>query len=381
MELAPKWVRKVDSTSQHRSTFSSETRVNNPRDGTALLKSRVSPESPTLSEKFVGLLHLPYLLGCIFVSFVILGPPFQFLANYLTTFDLIATAKSFPLALSALGSLLLFTFVLTYIFYSPHHMRKKILEIETPLSALLPNGEDDFHKLFGRVADFRPQVAIWIAFLAFTLIPFAFSGSLELNLSILGVYWPIVVTLGISSYVWAYVGSLRGIQTIDVNSLKLVPYYQDRTFGLKHLGSLALSLVTVYFGGVMLFLVLFLESGLSEATPISLATSFALFAILAVVGVLMFFLPLRKLHMRMIREKNLERSKLKEKLNRIFLEQQPGRSSIDVSQLLITDMMERKISSLASWPFDIQILAKLIGVVLSVTAILLSTVIRNLLGI
>jgi hypothetical protein len=50
----------------------------------------------------------------------------------------------------------------------------------------------------------------------------------------------------------------------------------------------------------------------------------------------------------------------------------------DLQQL---EVLDRKISALPTWPFDIQVVSKFITIVLSVTAVLLSRVITGFLHI
>jgi hypothetical protein len=45
------------------------------------------------------------------------------------------------------------------------------------------------------------------------------------------------------------------------------------------------------------------------------------------------------------------------------------------------EMMDTKITSLPTWPFDIQVVSRLIAIVLSVTAVLLARLVTNFLHI
>ncbi len=105
-------------------------------------------------------------------------------------------------------------------------------------------------------------------------------------------------------------------------------------------------------------------------------------------GVVMFFLPLNSLHLKMVAEK----TRSQQELNRKFLVMTKTTevTSTDVStnaknndaigQLLRLkefEITERKLASTPSWPFDVQVLARLITIVLSVTAVLLSRLITD----
>jgi len=52
-----------------------------------------------------------------------------------------------------------------------------------------------------------------------------------------------------------------------------------------------------------------------------------------------------------------------------------------LTDLQEVEMLDRKIASFPTWPFDIQVVSGFITIVLSVTAVLLSRLITNLLHI
>jgi hypothetical protein len=88
-----------------------------------------------------------------------------------------------------------------------------------------------------------------------------------------------------------------------------------------------------------------------------------------------FFLPLTRLHRRMLLQKRLERGKIGEKLAGIFQDGgEPGRPA-QLDEMFRLDMMERKVSVIAAWPFDLQILSRLLVISLSVSTVLLARII------
>jgi len=94
---------------------------------------------------------------------------------------------------------------------------------------------------------------------------------------------------------------------------------------------------------------------------------------LVVIGILAFFLPLRRLHRRMMLEKGLAREKLAKRFVPI-MDDSATLTGVDKGvehealEVLKVDLMDRKVSSIATWPFDLPILGKLTIIVLSVTA-------------
>jgi hypothetical protein len=98
---------------------------------------------------------------------------------------------------------------------------------------------------------------------------------------------------------------------------------------------------------------------------------------LILLGLFLFFLPLTKLHGRMIAEKKIARAALNPKLRMLFYES-PNPSSSDVAQVLRLDWMDRKVAGMALWPYDIGILGRLSVIAASVTAILISRILALL---
>ena len=95
--------------------------------------------------------------------------------------------------------------------------------------------------------------------------------------------------------------------------------------------------------------------------------------VLIFLGVLLFFLPLTKLHRRMMAEQRTARTALNPQLRTLFQEP-PNRGSDDVGHVLRVDLMDRKVAAMALWPYDVGILGRLSVIAVSVTAILISRI-------
>ena len=343
-----------------------------------------APEYPTLVERFIGLFHLPYLVGCVFVAFLVAFVGLSLAPIYLRTLDFgKAVAEWLPQTPAAAASYIISYIITLWLFYAPHYMRKKMLQAEAPISALLPNGEEDFHKHFGRVSALKPQLIIWISFLIsmFTFIVLVFGFVPPLIELVLFIFSASIIVLGFASLVWTYFSSLWGIHRIGDASLNLRPHYKDRLLGLKPAGSLALSLVMAYFAFVGLF---FMTGIVGSPEPLD-PVAYALFSALVIPGLLMFILPLRTLHQRMLKQKKLERDRLEQRLDQIYQNTSEINTPSDLSQLFfslsISDTMKKEISVIASWPVDVQILGRLIAVTLTVLGILIANAVRKFLGL
>ena len=343
------------------------------------------PGSPTLAERFILGFRLPYILGCVLVGLVLFGILNTVLSKYVETTDL-RQAVIFALSPQSLAQ----SALLAYSFYAPRYMRTKLLEAGRALPALMPEKDEGFRKTFAGVSAVRPQVATWIVFLAALLlalsVPVAFGGPspfrfntdsafsfLEFLATIVDVVSLAVISLALSSVVWTYWSLSKGMLRFSSAPLELRPYYEDPFLGLRPVGSLALSLATVYFGFIALFVLSLLTSSSTPSIGDVLGVGGFLFGLI-LLGLFLFFLPLSKLHGRMIAEKKIARAILNPKLQTLFQES-PNPESDDVAQVLRLDMMDRKVAGMALWPYDIGIIGRLSVIAASVTAILISRII------
>ena len=347
----------------------------------------------TLAERFIVLFQLPYALGCLFVGFFLFGFVSSYLSSYVETAD---ASAAFIAALTPVAVLIYL--LVSYAFFVPHYMRRKLAEAGISLAALHPDREEGYRAAFARVSAWRPQLLSWLLFLAALLLalsvpaivgtgpspivigPRGNSNALQDVAAFFSLASFAVITLGLSSVVWTYWTVSMGIRRFGESPLRLRSYYEDGFLGLKPLGSLALSLATAYFSFIGLFLATLVASP-TVPTIADIVGMGGLLTGLMVLGLLLFFLPLRKLHERMTEQKRRERDALKEPLGAVFHDSVGGGSSQDVGEMLKLDMMERKVSAMALWPFDMRILGRLSVIALSVTAILVSRILALLLRI
>jgi len=321
----------------------------------------LGPERPTIGEQFIELFRLPYALGCAILA--LLG---------VTVIVLIL--PPFPSSQLSYGGPILYMLGV-YSYYAPRYMRSRLLQMEKSMSPLLPKGETDFHEIFSSVSKRKPQLAF---LLAIALVPFG-SFLASPNFDIPVVMYPLVfgfsilLVVGNASAYWLYFISLLGIHKMGRLTIGFVPFYRDRTLGLRPVGSLAFSLAMSYFAfaGLILLLNLFAPN---DPALWGFQASTLLF------GVAMFFLPMRRLHHRMLEQKRLEREKLDRELEEAFA--RPGTDSPDdTRRILRLDIMKRELAATATWPYDVSILSKLTVISLSLTAILLSRIVAALLRI
>ncbi|TLZ44342.1 MAG: hypothetical protein E6K19_04745 [Methanobacteriota archaeon] len=344
------------------------------------------PDKRTLAERFIAAFRLPYALGCVLIGFGLFG-------LFDTALTHLADSADLPVAiqLTLTGQNLAQSALIAYAFYAPRYMRRKLAETTSSLPSLMGDESRGFRNPFAGISSVRPQVIAWIAFLAallFAVNVAAFvGGSAETSVSIGGAFSPLgffaslfdvvslaAATLALSSVVWTYYTITMGIHRFSQAPLELRPYYEDPFLGLKPIGSLALTLASVYFGFIALLLLSVLISPKTPQLGDILAVGGFLLGLIAF-GVYLFFLPLTRLHRRMVAEKGKARRALLPQLQAVFEGASNPGSGDDLGRAFRVDMLDRKVANMAVWPYDIGILGRLSVIAASVTAILISRIV------
>src|SRR2546428_11231565 len=91
-------------------------------------------------------------------------------------------------------------------------------------------------------------------------------------------------------------------------------------------------------------------------------------------GMTLVCLPVRRHHQRMLHQKQQESARLRPKLKPVFEEGAGSQAPQDVGHLFRVDMMDRKVSAMAVWPYDVGILGRLSAITLSIVPILISRI-------
>ena len=255
------------------------------------------------------------------------------------------------------------------------------------MAVRLSGGPQEYERAFGRMTQTAPVIALAAILGTLILAIYASSGILS------AVPWMIAVNafivyldvLTFSTYLWEFVIASLGLYKLGGGSLRLASFLEDRMMGTRPMGNLALSLTTAYFGGLLVTYLLF-----STFLPSSVASSVMLFAFL-VLGVALFFLPLNSIHEKMQAEKRRLLREIAARYPRLDKVQSKPRENATLEDVHIglarltnlqeVEMLDKKIASLPTWPFDIQVVSKFITIVLSVTAVLVSRLITGFLKI
>lgn len=338
-------------------------------------------EKPTIIERFVGLIPLPYPLAALIWSLVLPGTPGFFIATqYLTT-------GSSGVSVSLLPNAILSFLLPFYLFLIVRYTRLRVVAAGSLLSARLSGGREAYESAFGRMTHMAPVVGLTAILGTFILAIYASSGILPVGILQIAVNAFIVYfdVLIFSTFFWEFAIASLGLYKLGGGSLRLESFLEDRMMGTRPMGNLALSLTAAYFGGLLVTYLLF-----STFLPSSVASSVLLFAFL-LLGVALFFLPLTSIHGMMQAEKRRLLREIGGRYPRLDNNRSEPRESATLedvhaglarfTDLQEVEMLDKKIASLPTWPFDIQVVSRFVTIVLSVTAVLVSRLITGFLHI
>ena len=358
------------------------------------------PESLTLIERFIHLMPFPYTVTSLILAATLLGRPGIVFFRYLDSLNineglvrsgilnpkLELVAPLWQIAADAI----LFSLTPFYLLYMIRYMRMKLVAAEPELLPISPEGEETLHKVFGRVSSQVPQILLSSILIVAIGIPtvvanFQASGGLFgliFDSVSNSVYW--VVT---GSFIWVYFSSLRGLHELGNEPLKLKLYSQDRMLGLRPVGSLSLLYTVAYFG-------FFLLGGLYVSVSINIpagvlsAQGFIFIFAFVLLGIVMFFLPLNNIHRRMLEERRRVQASIRSQFSRLAelsndLSRESSETTLTDLKSLLTDlknlqtfeMAERKAATIATWPFDTQVIGRLTAIIITVLGRLLARII------
>ena len=350
---------------------------------------RKGPHRPTLTEWLIGFLPLPFVVGSLLLA-LLFGFPRVFLAVFLDTGNLDAILAQFPPGEGGLLVLVLIVDVSVYLSVplATRYMRRQVVKAKEAISPLLPQGEETYLRVFGRISSFWPPLLIAAAFIGFfgfllllpgTVLPTG-PFSIILSLPQIFLFFPIL-----GAFVWVYVRSTLGIYQLGLGSLRMKSYPQDPVLGLRPLGSLSFALAWPYLATLGI-VALWISLGVGPDILFVVA--------LLIVGVVLFFLPLYEVHRRMVRERKkahaLVRDQLWERTEKVdTLEREGGDPTLfDVMNRLVSleeaaslERAERRIDEIHDWPFDTRIVGRLAALTLTVVAVLLTRYAATLFGI
>jgi len=149
-------------------------------------------------------------------------------------------------------------------------------------------------------------------------------------------------------FVYTFGIVLWGMNEYARKPYPITSFFADPALGLGPLGRLTISLAAYYILFVALIVLYATTSGNGPLT-------FGVAGVLSAFGAVMFYLPLRTIHLRMLAEKNARLAKVRAS---ILAEVQRadveglGPRSADPTGVLLLDVLERRVDAIRTWPFE-----------------------------
>jgi hypothetical protein len=180
------------------------------------------------------------------------------------------------------------------------------------------------------------------------------------------------VALPIAGFVWAYAAVLVAVDRLGRRALDLDPFPEDRSLGLRPVGSLVFTGFALLSVAVVLYL-LFLGHFL---------TDLVMGAVVFVVGVVLFVLSLWRLHGQMLRAKRryVEGSRQLYGEAYLPLRRSPTLATLagQASLLGAAEALEKRAEAIQEWPVDDRTVARLAVIV---TGVLTGLILRAILDL
>ncbi len=160
--------------------------------------------------------------------------------------------------------------------------------------------------------------------------------------------------------VWAFVYSMRALHMVGHAPLALKPFTEDRSLGLRPFGSSALRLVAIYEVAILVAAIPMIIG--AADSPTGLPT----FAVLGLLGIALFIMPLGSFRTQMREAKARELGWIGpryEELVRAVRDSRAPRLDPEVAaSLSALDKIQRDIQQIHTWPFDEAIVVRLISI-------------------
>ncbi len=356
-------------------------------DGTDASRWARGPEKPTPFERILDSLHLPYVLAA-FVFANLLAAPGFLVVEFVRTGSWeeaarIAVANGGDVTWEWIANAAVFVLVDFLVFLGVRAMRVWLVSAKEELVALCPDGEPAYRHAFRFTSAMWPVlISVGLELISGVGLALSDSGRREglylIPLEILRF----LLTLGILSFVWIYATGLLGLYELGKRPLRLKSYREDSLLGTRLIGQLSLRFAFLYF--MVLLIVLVGNSFAGDPSTTSTV------AVLTVIGIPMFFLPLTSIRRKMAEVKRREVSAIRTRFAQAVSDLHEGDPHSEgeplarveerlreLTTLQVLEMEIRETANIRTWPYDSRILGQLTIIVLSVTAAMITRLLIN----
>jgi len=179
----------------------------------------------------------------------------------------------------------------------------------------------------------------------------------------------VVIGIPLCTAVWVYLTLQLGLTRLGRGHLTLQGYHGDRTLGLQPVGRLAFTGFWLLFGAVGPLVL----TGFSDLPTVVVG------AVVLVIGVGLFFLSLRGLHLQMLAVRQNELDRALSLYEDAYREVQRA-PTLEVLQrqaglLGAAEALEKRVERIQSWPFDEGTFARVVTIASSVAAVIIARLI------
>lgn len=337
---------------------------------------QTGPEKSTIIERAVNLLPGPFFVKCL-IFWTIFGTPGLVLTRYLDTlnFDTIQAVFGQIAPLNIVVFSMANLVMPFYAFYGTSYMRRKILATLPEIEPTTAGGTKALHDVFSQISKPAPALILGVLFAIVSIASFPgqsqhVAGYLSFVVKAGGFGFAM---LGYGTFIWMYASSIRGLHQLGKRHLHFVSFYEDEHLGMRPLGTISLSLALVYFLGIGL--VFF------SATPVPIPLLAASLGLI-LLGVILFFLPLHVVHDKMAKEKHAAEKLLKKRLTQLMATfEREDQSSHEITDMLLFQTLEQKVSRISEWPFDTVTLSWFSAIVITVLGTVITRYLLVFLGL
>ena len=319
----------------------------------------------TVAERIGVRLRVPFLAACGLIAAVLTVPWLAYLApdaeSSLLTNAYNPGMGQFRALDDVLYKSLLFG-VLVYALWATRFMRQRCRATAAAVGELVDDAEGAFERAFRSAGWVAPPIVAALLLLGAYLVDAVQHGSpvdparlpaYVVDLALVAARFVIVFT-----FAWVYFASVVGLARVCGRPLRLTPYHRDPLLGTRPLGSLSLSLASVFFVGLVL-------SAVWVATGAATPAMYGLTLSVMIIGLVLFFLPLNAVHVQMSTRKRRESEALTARYEDLFV--RPGGSTgsglpaalEDVQAAVGFAAVSGRVEAIRTWPFDTTILARL----------------------
>jgi len=317
---------------------------------------------PSLIRRAAGL-RLPFWLWAVIIGFV---PP-----RLLATLDYLIVPPA-GLGGYLLDTALVLSLFLVYFVYAIHFISKRMERLDDYVKQMSPDLPDSVLRIPLRLSN---VLAVWVVLLLAITLLFGVPSPTAIfseHIAVIAYFFLIL-----ASFLWVYGYSMYAIHRAGKLPLRLKPFTEDRTLGLRPFGTASLRLASIYAIFPLTWTFVELVS-INVEIPGGLAITFApirltdiIFSVgLILVGIVLFFLPLLSIRKRLLEAKREELSwvtprytriiqGLKEQMPKTPSEGRPNQTQAMASELTMIHQIQQDIQKIQSWPFDVGVVSRL----------------------